>query len=54
MSFGYAVGDVITILNHFERVAIEVRNYRDAPQHFQQLSVELHLLQQTFHRLLRV
>ncbi|MCJ1472303.1 hypothetical protein MMC13_000950 [Lambiella insularis] len=54
MSFGYAVGDVIAILNLFERVAIEVRNYRQAPQHFQQLAVELHLLQQTLHQLLRV
>ena len=39
MSFGYAVGDVIAILNLFERVAVEVRNYRNAPQHFPQASL---------------
>ena len=54
MSFGYAVGDVIAILNLFERVALEVRNYRDAPQHFQQLGAELQLLQRTLQRLLQI
>ena len=54
MSFGYAVGDVVAILNLFERVAVEVRNYRNAPQHFQQLGVELHLLQRALQRLLEV
>ena len=54
MSFGYAVGDVIAILQLFERVALEVRNYRNAPQHFQQLGVELQLLQGTLRRLLQV
>ena len=54
MSFGYAAGDVIAILNLFERVALEVRSYRSAPQHFQQLGVELHLLQRTLKRLLQI
>ena len=54
MSFGYAVGDVIAILNLFERVAFEVRSYRSAPEHFQQLGAELHLLQRALHRLLQV
>ena len=53
MSFGYAVGDVIAILNLFERIVVEVRNYRDAPRHFQQLGAELHLLQTTLQRLLQ-
>jgi hypothetical protein len=52
MSFGYAVGDVIAILNLFERVVIEIRNYRDAPHHFQQLSVELDLLRNTIRQVL--
>ncbi len=54
MSFGYAVGDVIAILNLLERVAVEVRNYRDAPQHFQQLGAELYLVQRTLQRLLKI
>ena len=54
MSFGFAVGDVLAILNLFERVATEISSYRSAPQHFQQLGVELHLLQRTLHRLLEL
>ncbi len=54
MSFGYAVGDVIAILQLFERVALEVRSYRNAPQHFQQLGAELQLLQGTLRRLLQL
>lgn len=54
MSFGFAVGDVLAVLNLFERVALEVRNYRSAPRHFQQLGVELHLLQRTLKRLLQI
>ena len=54
MSFGFAVGDVVAILNLFERVVVEVRNYRNAPRHFQQLATELHLLQTTLQRLLHV
>lgn len=45
MSFGYAVGDVIAILGLFERIAIELRNYKNAPAHFQQLGAEIDLLQ---------
>ncbi|KAJ0150907.1 Uncharacterized protein HZ326_6634 [Fusarium oxysporum f. sp. albedinis] len=37
MSFGYGVGDVIAVLGHCERVAIELRNYKDTPMQFQQL-----------------
>ena len=54
MSFGYAVGDVIAILNLLERVAVEIRNYRDAPRHFQQLGAELYLVQRTLQRLLQI
>lgn len=39
-----SVGDVIAIVNLFERVILKLRNYRNAPPHFQQLSVELDLL----------
>lgn len=44
MSFGYGIGDVIAVVNLFERIAQEVQNYRDAPPHFQQLGAELSLL----------
>ena len=54
MNFGGGVGDVIAILNLFERVALEVRSYRSAPEHFQQLGTELQLLQRALHRLLQV
>ena len=54
MSLGYGLGDVIAILNLFERVALGVRSYRSAPEHFQQLGAELHLLQRALHRLLQV
>ncbi|KAF5558992.1 general transcriptional corepressor ssn6 [Fusarium mexicanum] len=47
MSFGYAVGDVIAILGLFERIAIELRNYKGAPMHFQRLYVELDLMHST-------
>ncbi|KAF5672100.1 hypothetical protein FCIRC_8518 [Fusarium circinatum] len=47
MSFGYAVGDVIAILCLFERIAIELRNYKGAPMHFQRLYVELDLMHST-------
>lgn len=54
MSFGYAVGDVFAIINLLERVAQEVRNYRDAPRHFQNLGIELHLLYEALQRVLDV
>jgi hypothetical protein len=54
MSFGYAVGDVVAILNLFERVVKEIRNYRDAPRHFQQLQVELELLRNTIQLVLHL
>ena len=52
MSFGYGVGDVIAVLGMFERIAIELRNYKDAPSHFQHLSVELDLLRRTLQHVL--
>ncbi|KAJ2971192.1 hypothetical protein NUW58_g9484 [Xylaria curta] len=54
MSFGYAVGDVIAVLGLFERVAIELRNYKNAPAHFQQLSAELDLLRSTLQHVLQI
>lgn len=33
-----SVGDVVAIVNLFERVILELRNYRDAPPHFQHAS----------------
>ncbi|KLO83773.1 uncharacterized protein LW93_557 [Fusarium fujikuroi] len=52
MSFGYGVGDVIAVLGLFERIAIELRNYKDAPLQFQQLRAELDLLRGTLKRVL--
>ncbi|KAF5648008.1 hypothetical protein F52700_1222 [Fusarium sp. NRRL 52700] len=52
MSFGYGVGDVIAILGLFERIAIELRNYKGAPMHFQRLYVELDLMQSTLKHVL--
>ncbi|CAF3500620.1 unnamed protein product [Fusarium graminearum] len=52
MSFGYAVGDVIAVLGLFERIAIELRNYKDAPVHFQQLRAELDLVHSTLKHVL--
>lgn len=54
MSFGYAVGDVIAVLGLFERIATELRNYKDAPSHFQQLSLEIDLLRRTLQHVLRL
>ncbi|KAK7926855.1 hypothetical protein PG985_003853 [Apiospora marii] len=53
MSFGYAVGDVIAVLGLFERIAIELRNYKDAPAHFQNLSLELDLIRNTLQQVIR-
>ncbi|KAM0387224.1 hypothetical protein ACHAQC_010874 [Fusarium culmorum] len=47
MSFGYAVGDVIAVLGLFERIAIELRNYKDAP-----LRAELDLVHSTLKHVL--
>ncbi|KAM6524579.1 hypothetical protein FALCPG4_010188 [Fusarium falciforme] len=52
MSFGYAIGDVIAVLGLIERVAVELRNYKDAPSHFQQLRVELDLVHSTLQHVL--
>ncbi|KAJ5063485.1 hypothetical protein J3E74DRAFT_472435 [Bipolaris maydis] len=47
MSFGFGIGDLLAVLGLFERIATELKNYRDAPAQFQNLSVELDLLQHT-------
>ncbi|KAG8674255.1 hypothetical protein FPOAC1_000219 [Fusarium poae] len=52
MSFGYGIGDVIAVLGLFERIAIELRNYKDAPTHFQQLRAELDLVHSTLKHVL--
>lgn len=53
MSFGFAIGDFIAVLGLFERIAIELKNYRDAPVQFQNLSVELDLLRSTLKHVLQ-
>lgn len=54
MSFGFAISDFVAVLNTVERLAGEVRNYRDAPMHFQELASELHLFKRALTRLLEV
>jgi hypothetical protein len=54
MSFGYAVGDVCAVLTLIERIAHEVRNYRNAPAHFQQLHIELSLMQNTIQHIIHM
>ena len=54
MSFGFTIGDAIAVINLLERAVVEIRNYRNAPRHFQQLATELHLLQSTLQRLLQI
>ncbi|KAK4188868.1 hypothetical protein QBC35DRAFT_531289 [Podospora australis] len=43
-----SAGEIIAILGLFERVVMEQRNYKDAPAHFQQLTVELDSLSSTW------
>ena len=52
MSIG--VGDVIALVGLVERVATELRHYRDAPAHFQQASAELHFFRAVLSRLLKM
>lgn len=47
MSFGYGVGDVVAVLGLFERIALELRNYRDVPEHFTRLSTGLDFIRGT-------
>lgn len=54
MSFGWAAGDVLAVINLFERVIVELRNYRHAPTHFQQLHVELNMHLATIQTVLTV
>jgi hypothetical protein len=54
MSFGYAVGDAIAVLNLAERIAEEIKAYRDAPRHFQRLSAELNILRSTIQNVLDI
>ena len=54
MSFGFGIGDAIAVVGLLERLAEEVRSYRDAPGHFQNLGIELLLLRRALQRLLEV
>lgn len=54
MSFGFGVGDVIAVLELFERIAREIRQYRGAPRHFQELQVELGLMKSTLSHVLQI
>jgi hypothetical protein len=52
MSFGFSVGDFIAFIGLVERVANEIREYKNAPQHFQCLAFELRALHSTLQTLL--
>ncbi|KAL9087610.1 MAG: hypothetical protein Q9165_006534 [Trypethelium subeluteriae] len=54
MSFGFGVGDVLAVLSLLERVIIEIRHFKQAPLHFQQLQVELELLRNTLSQILKL
>jgi hypothetical protein len=54
MSFGFGIGDFLATLHSVKRIAEELQNYRDAPRHFQQLSAELRLLQNTLQCVLNI
>ena len=49
-----SAGEIIAILGRFERLVLELRNYRDAPTHFQQLRAELELLGSTLRHALQL
>ncbi|PKK54794.1 hypothetical protein CI102_311 [Trichoderma harzianum] len=53
-AYGYAVNDIIAVLGLFERIAIELRNFKNAPAHFQQLGAEVDLLQNAMRHALRL
>ncbi|KAL6825487.1 hypothetical protein J3E69DRAFT_380692 [Trichoderma sp. SZMC 28015] len=53
-AYGYAVNDIIAVLGLFERIAIELRNFKNAPAHFQQLGAEIDLLQNAMKHALRL
>ncbi|KAK3295832.1 uncharacterized protein B0H64DRAFT_156060 [Chaetomium fimeti] len=49
-----SAGEIIAILGLFERVVIELRNYHDAPAHFQNLRAELDLLRSALRHALQL
>jgi hypothetical protein len=51
MSFGFAISDFIAVLGLVERLCTEIRNYRQAPVHFEQLGQELGFLHQVLSRI---
>ncbi|KAF3024094.1 hypothetical protein E8E14_001291 [Neopestalotiopsis sp. 37M] len=54
MSFGFGFGDAAAILEVFGKIARELRSYKDAPAHFQQLGMELDLLRSTLKHVLQI
>ncbi|KAL7954942.1 hypothetical protein V8C34DRAFT_327744 [Trichoderma compactum] len=53
-AYGHAISDLIAVLGLFERVAIELRNFKNAPAHFQQLGAEIGLLQNAMRHAVRL
>lgn len=53
-AYGHAISDLIAVLGLFERVAIELRDFKNAPAHFQQLGAEIDLLQNTMRHAVRL
>ena len=54
MSFGVGIGDVLATLHTVKRIVEEVQSFRDAPHHFQHLSIELKMLQNTLESVLHI
>ncbi|KAI9728061.1 MAG: hypothetical protein M1835_003693 [Candelina submexicana] len=51
MAFGVGIGDVIAVAGLIERIATKIKDYRHAPEHFQQLTTGLDFLYQVLQRL---
>ncbi|KAH0552904.1 hypothetical protein GP486_006898, partial [Trichoglossum hirsutum] len=51
ISFGFAVSDFIAVLGLAERLCAEIKSYRQAPAHLEQLGRELGFLHQVLSRL---
>ncbi|MCJ1431185.1 hypothetical protein MMC27_000536, partial [Xylographa pallens] len=54
MSFGFGIGDLLSIANTIERIVVEIKAYRSAPSNFQRLAVELELLTTTCTQILHI
>lgn len=54
MPFGFSIGDGIAVAGLIERIATEIKDYHQAPEHFQQLAIELDFLRQVLVQLQQI